>query len=52
VSDIGNGKLHLARRDAIVELEQQITMVETLIDRQKTRSKIVVLPQDEQRLLD
>jgi hypothetical protein len=32
----------ISRRDAIVELEQQITMVENLIDRQKARSTIAV----------
>jgi hypothetical protein len=31
----------LARRDAIVELEQQMTLVENLIARQKARSSIV-----------
>lgn len=36
----------LARRDAIVELEQQITLVENLLDRQKARSAIVTLPQN------
>ena len=41
----------LARRDAIVELEQQMTLLENLIDRQKARSNIVSLPQDKQSLL-
>lgn len=36
----------LARRDAIVELEQQITLVENLMDRQKERLLIVTLPQN------
>ncbi|MBD1847758.1 hypothetical protein H6F89_31090 [Cyanobacteria bacterium FACHB-63] len=38
----------IARRDAIVELEQQIKLVEDLIDRQSVRSKLVLLHQTEQ----
>lgn len=34
----------LARRDAIVELEQQLTLIENLMDRQKERLEIVTLP--------